>query len=213
MVRVLVLLEEYNELLFLETFLKKLGFDTLGLHRTVLLDRKLLGFSPQLLITQVRGKRWTGLQILEPLREDGRRLQDHCKIVGLTRGGEALTDKEKDFYDGFVQSPIAPATFLGVVSKVLKLEEGPLLKKYKSLSSYREETRSGTGSPSVRELGYQKLVAEAKPLAGKTLSSEVLHERARAAGASLTPEDHQRNEQVHLDKKAYVSALMKTKSS
>ena len=46
MVRVLVLLEEYNELLFLEAFLKKLGFDTLGLQRTALLDRKLLGFSP-----------------------------------------------------------------------------------------------------------------------------------------------------------------------
>ena len=47
MKRVLVVVEDYNEMVFCETVLKKVGFDTQGMQRLVGLDEILLSFRPE----------------------------------------------------------------------------------------------------------------------------------------------------------------------
>lgn len=207
--KALILLEEYNELVFLEALLKKLGFDTLGLQKTVLLERKLLGFSPQLVITQVRGRRWSGAKILRPLRENARKLNPQCKIVGLSRGGDSLSAEDQEFYDGFAQSPIAPQSFLEVIAKVLGREEGPLLAKYAALSNYRSQEESSPARRS-RSQTYAEMVEKSAPLKGKTVSMEEVERRAKAS-APGGEEARQKVKAVHAEKKAYLRALMKSK--
>ena len=94
-------------------------------------------------------------------------------------------------------------------SQVLDREEGPLLKKFKSLSG-RAESAPKTSTRSER---YNQVLSAAKPLAGKTLSSEELHQKSRRAAGTLTPEAKKKNDQVRIDKQAYVAALVKSKSS
>jgi hypothetical protein len=215
--RVLLLLEEYNELLYLEAFLKKLGFDTVGFQKPVLLERKLLGFSPHLLITQVRGKRWTGFEVLKPLRSDSRRLPTSCKILGLQRGGESLTPEEQELYSGLAQSPIAPVSFLGTVANVLEMDSEALVKKFKVLNSYREVQASqeiiSESEPKLddRESKYDKIVSSLPPVGRKTLPGDVLREHAQN-GPQPDEATKKKIKQVHQDKQAFLQALMKAKA-
>lgn len=63
MPRILLILDDYNEMLYLQTLLKKLGFDVDSLTNTRNFSDSLLAFNPKFLIMTAQGKKVNGVEL------------------------------------------------------------------------------------------------------------------------------------------------------
>jgi CheY-like chemotaxis protein len=63
MPRILLILDDYNEMLYLQTLLKKLGFDVDSLTSTRNISDAILSFNPKFLIMTALGKKVNGIEL------------------------------------------------------------------------------------------------------------------------------------------------------
>ena len=80
MKKIMFVMEDYNEMVFVETVLKKIGFDCMGLQNDVAINDKILGFSPALLIADGFGRKTNGLLLCQKIK----RTKGFPKIILVT---------------------------------------------------------------------------------------------------------------------------------
>src|SRR3954467_784956 len=68
MLRVLMVLEDYGELMFLQTVLKKIGFDVDAIQNARSFSDSVLRMNPDILVMTGHGKRVKGLELSRSLR-------------------------------------------------------------------------------------------------------------------------------------------------
>ena len=63
--KILILDDDYNELMFLETFFKKMGFDVIGIQKPQFVEKTVLGFIPQLFIVSYPSRNFDAVLALK----------------------------------------------------------------------------------------------------------------------------------------------------
>jgi DNA-binding response OmpR family regulator len=62
-------MEDYNEMVFVETILKKIGFDCTGVQNDNNLADKILSFSPHLIIGDGMGRKINGIGLSQKIKK------------------------------------------------------------------------------------------------------------------------------------------------
>lgn len=157
MLRILLVIDDYNELIYLQTLLKKMGFDVEGLQNQKKYSDVSLGFNPHILLTTARGAKVNGLQLAQGLNK----ARGLPKIIALRQVGQRLSPEELEEaqVDDLLDSPINPKKLLSSLARLGGLSEEVLHEKYSKVKGVILETDGG-GTQRVSQGAADGLMAD-----------------------------------------------------
>ncbi|MGE0527586.1 MAG: hypothetical protein AB7G93_16000 [Bdellovibrionales bacterium] len=138
MLRVLMVLEDYGEMVFLQTVLKKVGFDVDAIQNPRLFNDSLLTMNPEVLVMTANGRRVRGYDLSRTLK----RVRGLPHIVLIRGHGQPeLTDPE---VGAWLESPVNPLDLLNAIADFCGLNKEVLAEKFSKLQMHEpssEDTR------------------------------------------------------------------------
>ncbi len=122
--KVLLLLDDYSELMFIQILLKKLGFDVDALQNSRSLRDRLLGFHPNLLILNEEGRKFDSAKVIAMVQSQ----RTDLKVIFLTsqsKGPKLLgADVQR------ISSPVKPTQLIEAVAQSCQVDVSTLLEKF-----------------------------------------------------------------------------------
>jgi CheY-like chemotaxis protein len=133
MLRVLLVIEDYGESVFLQILLNKLGFDVATLKNPKILADSIAKFNTDLVVISAKGKRICGIEIASQMR----RPVGKPKFIMLasTAVRAKLTEADLVVAEYLLESPVNPPDFLELVCRIHGLPFDTLIEKYKKLKT------------------------------------------------------------------------------
>lgn len=129
----LLLVDDYRELVFLQTLLKKTGFDVDGTQNGSKYEELKLTLNPELIIASSKGKTINGLKLAEDLKKHND-LPNFILIVPHKMAQKVHGLKLKNV-DGIIDSPVDAKKLLVTIAKVAGLDSDALVQKYRKMIS------------------------------------------------------------------------------
>jgi len=135
--RVLLVLEDYNELLFLGTLLKKVGFDIESIRNEISLTEKMMGFSPDLVIATGDGQKINGIRVSKKVKKKGQ----HAKLLLLFPRQRLQQERALDTFaaDGAVETPLNPRQIIASVCQMTGVGLDGVMAKFEKLPIAHEQ--------------------------------------------------------------------------
>lgn len=137
MLRILLALEDYGELMFLQTVLKKIGFDVDSTQNSRKLADMLLAMNPDVLVMTGRGRRIKGIDIVPTIKKT----RGHPKIILIRSGG--LIKDESLPVEGWLDSPVGAPDLLDKIAELNNLNRQILQEKLLKLRMQEGEADPG----------------------------------------------------------------------
>jgi hypothetical protein len=118
MVKVLLIFEDYAELSLTEIYLKRVGFDVVGISNEALLADKLLSFNPEVAVAYGKGTKVSSLSVGKKLRESFRY---HGKVILVVPKSlrPTLDDMIKVRMDVMMEAPLNPEKFIQALARLI----------------------------------------------------------------------------------------------
>lgn len=139
MLRVLMVLEDYGELMFLQTVLKKIGFDVDAIQNPRQFNDACISMNPDVLVMTANGKKVKGLE----LARNTKRVRGLPHIILIRSPGSA---PEEDLnVDAWLEPPVGAMPLLNSIGDVCGLNKDVLADKFAKLrlqEALPEEGRS-----------------------------------------------------------------------
>lgn len=144
--KILLVYEEYSEVLNAQTLLQKVGFDVLAITTEYTLSENVLSFNPDIIVAHGRSGKVTTLGV-------GRRLREMTRWQGkvLLVLPQGYKPNPQDFAkiraDMLLEAPIPPPRLVQMVGKMLGIDEAVLqerLNKYTAEAAKSTEAGGGT---------------------------------------------------------------------
>lgn len=129
----MLVIDDFQELLTTESFLRRLGFDVLSLGKDLLVNDALLRFSPDIVLASYRGRMVDGPKLALRLKK----LVPPPRMALIYPAGShpQLSADIQRVVDGLIEMPFQGAAVIKIVAQLAGLEPGPLLEKYERLVS------------------------------------------------------------------------------
>lgn len=142
MKRILLITEDFNEMTFLETLLKKLGFDTVGIQNPSNALERAMELNPELVILgdEIKGKSTSTL--VSALVG----ASPTVKVILIRSDITALSDHKQEQLDDAVKSPVDPVKLIERICKVGGLNDEQLLTKFFKLGLFVGSSNSQKNS-------------------------------------------------------------------
>lgn len=128
----MLVIDDYNELIAIETLFRRVGFDVLSIGRDVLVNDALLRFHPDIVVATAKGRSVDGLKLASRLN----RLTPVPRVALVHPIGFQLPQDAK-YVDGLLESPVKAKSALGVIANLANLDPVGLLEKFDKLSAAR----------------------------------------------------------------------------
>lgn len=131
--KVMLVVDDYQEMVAIENLLCRLGFDVLSLGKDILVNDALYRFQPEIVIATSKGHSVDGYKVAERMK----RIFPPPKVALTYSGGipPALTPKSKMNVDGLIATPILPQNLIKLVARLGDLDPEPLLEKFQKIMS------------------------------------------------------------------------------
>lgn len=136
----MLVIDDFNELVGLETLFRRLGFDVLSLGRESHVQEAILGFPPDLVIATGLGRHVDGLRLAPKLRYGSHGQPLLVVLLPHQEGTSSVGEHSALSYadvDAVIETPFDPHSALKVVARLLNLETEPLLQKYAKIVTAR----------------------------------------------------------------------------
>jgi DNA-binding response OmpR family regulator len=133
MLRIFLVIDDYNELIYLQSLLKKIGFDVEGLQNQKKYADVSLGFNPQVLITTAKGQKVDGIALARSITKR----RGIPKILALRTPGASYSPNQyhEAGVDEILDSPINPRKLMLAIANLGGIDENTLLEKYNKMKS------------------------------------------------------------------------------
>jgi DNA-binding response OmpR family regulator len=136
MKKILLCIEDYNEMLFLEGLLKKLGFVVETIRNETAIAERVLGFSPEVVIASGDGQKINGGRVSKKVKKKG----SSTKLILLfprlkLRNQNILTQYEAD---AAVETPLNPRSIINSICQVCGISPDAIIQKFEKLSIGKE---------------------------------------------------------------------------
>lgn len=213
MVRVLLLVDDYRELVFLQTLLKKTGFDVDGTQNGGKYEEMKLTLNPELIIASSRGKTINGLKLAEDLK----RHNDLPRFVLIVphKMAQKIHGLKLKNVDGIIDSPIDAKKLLVTIAKVCGLDSEALIQKLNKMMSSLDtdneddlqllKMQPGVGDDKIRIAGDRQdsgssetFIAGDGPDGGDTVSTSSVS-NVSLNPSTISDEDRQARMQKAID--------------
>ncbi len=181
----MLIIDEYRELIALETFFRRLGFDVLSIGKDLLLNDALLRFHPDLVMSSHKGRMVDGMKVASRLRH----LTPSPRVVLVIHSGSAIAiDKEQEqSIDAVIEFPAPADKIITVVAKLLGLDDQPLIVKYRKQATVKNQVETSIfvqeEDPALRVARSVASAAAAAPAAVAKVDKD-----AKEAKESWTPQ-------------------------
>jgi len=146
--KILLVIDEYRELVALENLLRRLGFDVLSVGKDILVNDALVRFAPDIVIATLKGRAVDGVKVSLRVRR-----QTPSPLVAFMTGSDNaanISHEQKLYMDALVLLPLQPQTVIRTIAQMAQLDPGPLIGKFQKMTSTRiPDGRPPTG-PSER---------------------------------------------------------------
>lgn len=117
MVKILLVYEDFNELTLTESYLKKVGFDVVGISNEVLLADQLLSFNPDVIVANGKNQRVSSFSIGQKMKEN-HRYQGKVVIIVPKDVRPSPQDVLRMKMDGIIESPVQPEKLIQVLCRL-----------------------------------------------------------------------------------------------
>lgn len=141
MLRILLVIDDYGEMVYLQTLLKKIGFDVDSVQSQRTFSSKNLGFNPQIIIATADGRRVNGIEIAQNLRK--RQGFPKILLIGPPTQLHELDAKNIKEVDGVLESPVNIQSLLEVIAKLGQIDHNSLLDKYSRMRAHLHPDEEG----------------------------------------------------------------------
>jgi response regulator RpfG family c-di-GMP phosphodiesterase len=183
MLRVLLVIDDYGELLFMQTLLKKLGFDVDGIQNQRSFDESILNLNPDLVLATAKGRKVNGVELAEGLRRT--RGVPRVILLAPPAMAEKLSSAMIANVDAVLETPVGATRLLEKVAELGGVDKINLLEKYRRLKE--------TLSPE-READLQILNREVTP----ATAAKPTAIKATAMASTLSSEERERRYQENI---------------
>lgn len=128
MLRVLLALEDYGEMIFLQILLSKLGCDVGTLKNPKALSDSIYKMNPEILVMTAKGKRVNGCE----LSANVKKTHAKTKVILLAplQVRDRLTPMEIQHAEAVLETPVNPPAFIETLAKLSNMDSAALLEKY-----------------------------------------------------------------------------------
>lgn len=131
--KVMLVIDEYSEMIGLESFLKRLGFDVLSLAKEMFVNDTLLSFQPEIAILSFKGRNVDGLRIAQKLKKT----MVPPPRVALAYSGltPQIPEELRRMVDALIEIPVEPSSVIQMMAQLSGLAAEPILEKYAKVST------------------------------------------------------------------------------
>ena len=145
MIRVMLVLEDYNEILYLQTLLKKIGLDVLAVNNQKKYFDASLGFSPNVVVASAKQKNVDAIALGWQLKAQGNM---QLKLIALRGLNVSITEEEVSSagIDSVIDSPVNIKKFVTVISELCQVSPQKYIEKLDRLSSTDESGQEDGGA-------------------------------------------------------------------
>lgn len=129
----MLVIDDFNELEFLESLLRRLGFDVLSLNKELTVPSAILGFFPDLVMAQAKSRAVDGIALSLKVRK----LAPQARMVLLhpiglpPKAGAEL----KQTVDAFLELPVDPSKLIAMLAQLGSLDEKVLQEKLNRMAA------------------------------------------------------------------------------
>jgi DNA-binding response OmpR family regulator len=220
--KILLCLEDYNELLFVETLLKKLGFTVDVARNEQLLPDQLLSTLPELVVATGKGHKINGARIGKKVKHKGLR----AKLLLLFPRGKIPHKQELSEMgaDGAVETPLNPRRFIMAICEITGLESELVIAKFDKLPIGKGQAGNGeniqvihgevplkkTDSKSRTEK-YNALLKDVPPSKQELFSKKKIQDEVTDIRRQEKESDPRELSELEKGRNAFVVALFKKK--
>jgi CheY-like chemotaxis protein len=126
--KVLLVVDDYNELIAIEGFFRRLGFDVLSVGKDVLVADALLKFIPDLVLASVKGRHVDGIKLASRIFKAA----PSARVALIYGAGEkpVLPPEARSRVDTLIELPVKPTAIISLVCRLLNLDPDPILEKF-----------------------------------------------------------------------------------
>jgi hypothetical protein len=130
MKKILLVFEDYSDLTATEVYLKKVGFDVIGVSNELLISEQIITFRPDVVVGSGKSHRVNSLSI-------GQRLKESSKFTGKSviifpqSYKPNNSDLAKMKIDAVLEEPVHPHKLIQTLAKLCQIPHEPLLDKFK----------------------------------------------------------------------------------
>lgn len=184
-------MDDYSELVYMETLFKKMGFDAQGVQTARAFEDSLLSMNPEACIMTARGKRVQGLDVAENLT----RKRGTPKIIMFAPRGliEKLRSDNVPFVDAWVETPPIVQVLLTALATTTGMDPVPLLEKYKKIRMQMPDVQGYKPSPdpvsqdstTITVEDHQQMGEDGAVTISSTMSEHDRKERYKSALSKL----------------------------
>lgn len=148
MQRILLVLEDFNELVYLQTILKKIGFDVEGVSQAKKFDDVLLGFNPSAVVLGSKLGKVSGLELARQIKKSS----GSPKIALLKPSNTQLDSStmNENGVDFLIDAPVNVHLLLVGLSSALGIDEKPLIEKLQKLKAKSDNSGQEDSSEAIR---------------------------------------------------------------
>ncbi|MNJ94620.1 hypothetical protein D3C87_123220 [compost metagenome] len=143
--KILLVFEDYGELMGVESSLKRVGFDVLGISNEYSLSEQVLSFNPEVVIGSGRGGKVNSIGVGKRLKEMTR-WQGKSVLLFPPNFKPSPQDLIKIRVDMILESPVPPLRMVQVLAKLLGHDEAVLLERLNKAIHVDNAPKTGTGS-------------------------------------------------------------------
>lgn len=192
--KILLVYEDYSDLMEVEGALKKVGFDVIGLSSEYSVAEQMLAFNPDLVVGSGRGGKVSSLGVGKRLKEMNR-WQGKSILIFPANFKPNPQDLLRIRVDMILEAPVPPLRLIQVIGKILGHDENILLERLNKAMHVESPQQKGSSSTvggfkysPEGEAIYIKGTTEdsAKERGDFSLHPERIHEDEEAAGSGFT---------------------------
>lgn len=129
--KIMLVIDDYQELVVFENLLRRLGFDVLSLGKELLVGDALFKFHPDIVIATSQGRSVDGFKVAARVKKQ---VPPPKVALAYTNGSPpSLSLDMRILVDGLIALPVQPANIIKLVAKLGGLKAEPLLDKFKKI--------------------------------------------------------------------------------
>jgi DNA-binding NarL/FixJ family response regulator len=117
MIKVLLAFEDYNELTLTESYLKKVGFDVVGISNEVLIQDQILSFNPDIIVAFGKNQKVSSFSVGQKMKENHRY---HGRVVIIVPKDvrPSPNDMLKMKMDAIMEAPVSAEKLIQVLCRL-----------------------------------------------------------------------------------------------
>ncbi len=207
--KILLVFADYNELEATQVFLKKVGFDVVGINNEAKLADQLLAFNPDIVVSSGATAQVSSLRVGTKLKENTR-FHGKAVIIFPADYRPTPTDLIKVRMDATLELPVDPIRLLQILAKLSNQDPFALAEKFRKMSNSRGLPPSGgTIKDPQRVSQYEKFlkthpVGPQFDLQKSTINKATVKERWEDVKKDLDPKELA---ELDLLRQAFAKAL------